>query len=152
MKAQDHTTIIIADATAHEAFNSINSISKWWTENVEGHSQKLNDEFTVHFGETFMTIRVVETIPGQKIVWLVIDCYKHWIKNNKTEWTGTKICFEITEKENKTQVQFIHVGLIPGLECYDGCSSAWSAYIQQSLFGLISAGKGQPTRKETKAV
>ena len=45
MKKQDYHRDITVDATAHEAFESINSVTKWWTENLEGSSQKLNDEF-----------------------------------------------------------------------------------------------------------
>jgi hypothetical protein len=44
MKKQDDTVSIRVNATAQEAFNNINSVSKWWTENLEGNSQKLNDE------------------------------------------------------------------------------------------------------------
>ena len=83
MKKQDYTTTITVNATAQKAFNSINSVSKWWTENLEGSSQKLNDEFTVRFGETFITIKIVELIPDKKILWHVIDCYKHWLKDKK---------------------------------------------------------------------
>ena len=50
MKIQDYTVTITVNATAKEAFDSINNVSRWWTENLEGSSQKLNDEFTVHFG------------------------------------------------------------------------------------------------------
>ena len=46
MKKQDYTVNITVNATAKEAFKSINSVTKWWTEYVEGSSQKLNDEFT----------------------------------------------------------------------------------------------------------
>ena len=50
MKEQDYHTSITVDATAREAFNCINSVTKWWTENPEGSSQKLNDEFTTGRG------------------------------------------------------------------------------------------------------
>jgi len=62
MKKQDYTTTITVNASAQEAFKSINNVSKWWTEDMEGSSQKLNDVFTVRFGETWMTMKVVELI------------------------------------------------------------------------------------------
>ena len=34
--------------------------------------------------------------------------------------------------------------LVPEIECYNDCSNAWSGYIQDSLFNLITTGKGQP--------
>jgi len=147
MSNKDFTTTILVDQTAKEAFNAINSVSGWWTENVEGGANKLNGVFTTHFGETFITMKVVELVPGKKVVWLVTDCYKHWLKGNKTEWTGTKISFEISPKGKKTEVRFTHHGLIPKLECFDGCSNAWGEYIQQSLLSLITTGKGNADAK-----
>ena len=45
MKTQDYTESTTVNATPQEAFKGINSVTKWWTENFEGSSQKLNDEF-----------------------------------------------------------------------------------------------------------
>ena len=150
MKAQDYTTTIAVNATAQEAFQGINSVTKWWTENLEGRSQKLNDEFTVRFGDVHVsTQKLVEIIPDKKVVWLVTDSNLNFIED-KHEWIGTKITFEISEKDNKTQVRFTHLGLVPEDECFDACSNAWGQYIQQSLSGLINTGKGHPTPKEGK--
>ena len=66
----------------------------------------------------------------------------------KQEWTGTKISFEIVEKNNKTAILFTHHGLIPEIECFDACSNAWSDYINNSLRNLVNTDKGQPTPKE----
>jgi hypothetical protein len=149
MEKQDYTVNITVSATAREAFNGINNIPGWWTENWQGNSQNPDDEFTTHFGETFMTMKVAEMIPDQKVVWLVTDSYKHWVQQNRTEWIGTKISFEIAEKGNKTEIRFSHIGLVPGLECYNGCINAWGGYIQQSLSGLLNTGKGKPPPLET---
>lgn len=79
-------------------------------------------------------------IPDQKVVWLVIDSSINFTEDIN-EWTGTKISFEITEKNGKTELLFFHIGLVPEIECFDACSSAWSQLIQQGLFGLITTGK-----------
>jgi hypothetical protein len=64
MKEQDYHASIIVNASAHEAFKSINAVSKWWTENLEGSSQKLNDEFTVRFDDVHVSKqKLVEVIP-----------------------------------------------------------------------------------------
>jgi len=78
----------------------------------------------------------------------VTDCNKPWLKNKK-EWVGTKICFEISEKDNKTQIAFAHLGLVAELECFDACANAWSEYIGQSLWSLLTKGKGRPTPRKT---
>jgi len=147
MKEPDYHTGIIVNASPHEAFNSINNVTKWWTENLEGSSQKLHDEFTVRFEDIhYSKQKIVELIPDRKIVWLVTDSNLSWLKD-KQEWTNTKISFEITNQDNKTQISFTHIGLVPEIECYNDCSSAWGQYIHQSLFSLISTGKGQPEPK-----
>jgi hypothetical protein len=78
----------VADTAANEAFKSVNGVAKWWTENTDGTSEKLNDVFTVYFGETFVKFKVVEFIKEKKVPWLVTDCYLHWL-NDKKEWNGT---------------------------------------------------------------
>ena len=148
MKQEDYHTSITVDVTAHEAFESINNVTKWWTENLEGSSQKLNDEFTVRFGDVhYSKQKLVEIVPDKKVVWLVTDSKLNFIKD-KQEWTNTKIIFEIFPLDNKTQIHFTHKGLVPGIECFDACSNAWSQYIHQSLFNLMATGKGQPEKKQ----
>ena len=148
MEKQDYNASITVDATAQEAFKCINNVTKWWTENLEGRSQELNDEFTVRFGDVhYSRQQLVEVIPDEKVVWLVTDSNLNWIKD-KHEWTNTKISFEIAEKDGKTQVHFTHLGLIPEVECFDACSDAWGQYIKLSLLSLITTGKGQPSLKE----
>ena len=150
MKKQDYHISITVDATAHQAFESINNVTKWWTENLEGGSQKLNDEFTVRFGDVhYSRQKLTELVPDKKVVWLVTDSKLNFIKD-KQEWTNTKIAFEILTQNNKTHVRFTHIGLVPEIECFDACSNAWSEYIQGSLLKLINTGEGQPTRKENK--
>jgi hypothetical protein len=150
MKTPDYHTSIMVDATAHEAFKAINSVTKWWTENLEGNSQKLNDEFSVRFGDVhYSNQKLVEVVPDKKVVWLVTDSKLNFLKD-KQEWTNTKISFELSKLDNRTQIHFAHIGLVPEIECFDACSNAWSQYIQGSLLKLINTGKGQPTAKENK--
>ncbi len=145
MKAEDYNTGITIDAGVKEAFNAINNVYGWWSTDFEGSVNKQGDVFTVHFGDTFITMQIIELIPDRKVVWQVIDSWKHWMKSNNTEWIGTKISFEILEKEDKAQVEFTHVGLVPALDCFDVCSDAWGDYIKNSLRNLINSGVGQPT-------
>ena len=146
MKKQDYHAGIKVEATSEAAFNSINEVSKWWSKDFEGSLQKPDDIFTVHFGEVYIRMKVVEYIPGKKIVWYVTDCNKPWLKNKK-EWKGTQLIWEISENDHKTNINFTHLGLLPEIECFDVCSDAWGDYIKGSLFSLITTGKGKPTAK-----
>jgi hypothetical protein len=144
MKKQDYTASITVDATPQEAFKNINSVTKWWTDDLKGSSQKLNDEFTVRFGDVHMSKqKLVEVIPDKKVVWLVTDSKLNFIED-ESEWTGTKISFELSNNNDKTQIHFTHFGLVPEVECYIDCRRGWDHYIKGSLFKLLTEGKGSP--------
>lgn len=147
MKKQDYHTSITVSATPQEAYKSINHVSKWWTEYIEGSSQKLNDEFTVRFGDVHVsTQKLVELVPGQKVVWLVTDSHLNFVEDEH-EWTNTRISFDISKQGDKTNIQFTHLGLAPGIECYKSCVPAWEYYVKESLFKLLAEGKGTPELK-----
>ena len=148
MENQNFTTTILVDQGPEDVFNAINNVRGWWSEEIEGGTEKLNDEFNYHYKDVHISkMKLIEVIPNEKIVWLVLDNHFNFIKDN-SEWKGNKIIFEITEKDNKTQLQFTQLGLVPAYECYDICRDAWSNYIKNSLRGLITTGKGQPNPKE----
>ena len=148
LSAKDYTLNFTVDASPLEAYNAINNIAKWWTDNLQGSSKKPGDEFTVSFFDEIhvSTQKVVEMIPGKKIVWHVTDSRLNFI-SDKNEWTGTRIIFDIAPKGNKTEIRFTHEGLAPGIECYKDCSNAWGGYLTGSLANLVNTGKGQPTLK-----
>jgi hypothetical protein len=146
MKKQDYTSTIVVNSTAKEAFKCISRVSGWWTENVAGNSENLNDIFTVNFGETFVDFKVIEVIPVKKMVWLVTDCNLHWLSDKK-EWKGTKVIFEISSENSATEIKFTHLGLLPDIQCYNDCVKGWGQYVKDSLYKLITEGKGRPERK-----
>ena len=148
MATSDFTITLSVDRTPNETFNAINNIRGWWTEDMEGRSQKLDDEFTVRFFDDIhvSTQKLVEIIPGKKVVWLVTKSELNFLED-QNEWTGTKISFEITEQNNKTHIYFTHLGLVPEIECYQDCSAGWNRYITGSLLHLLIKGKGKPELK-----
>jgi len=142
-KTSDFTATILVDQSPREAFTAINNVREWWTgePGVEGSTDKLGDEFTYRYKDIhYSKQKLAELIPGKKIVWLITDSKLNFTKD-ESEWTGTKIIFEISEKDNKTQIRFTHVGLVPDIECYNDCSNAWSSYIKNSLRNFITKGK-----------
>src|SRR5882672_6409571 len=124
MTTSDFTTTIVVDQTPKEAFNAINNPRGWWSEEIEGSTDKLNDEFNYHFEDIHRCrLKLIEVIPDKKVVWLVMENYfkpeifddaVHHLRSNdrftndKAEWTDTKISFEISEKDDKTQIRFTH--------------------------------------------
>lgn len=148
MTTKDYTITLLVAQTPKQAFKAINNVRGWWTENLEGNSQKVGDEFTVRFGNVHVSKqKIVEVIPDKKVVWLVTDSKLNFVKD-KDEWTNTRIIFELLDLGDKTQITFTHEGLVPEYECFDACSDAWTDYLEGSLANLINTGKGQPTPKE----
>lgn len=148
MHDQNYTTTFMVDQTPEEAFTAINNVRGWWSEEIEGNTDKLGDEFTYHFADVHRCkMKLTGVIPGKKVVWFVEDNYFSFTKD-KTEWMGTEIMFEISKKDDSTEVRFTHIGLVPEYECYDACSEGWGTYINGSLRSLITTGKGQPNSSQ----
>ncbi|RYE18681.1 MAG: SRPBCC domain-containing protein [Sphingobacteriales bacterium] len=144
METHDFTTTLLVDKTPHEVFDAVNQPEQWWSGEVNGNATKLNDEFTYRYQQFHFTRQsVVEMVPDKKVVWLVTESNLNYIED-KSEWTGTRIIFEITRQDkNKTLLRFTHAGLAPAIECYDACSSTWVRLLQESLLSLINTGEGR---------
>lgn len=149
-KDQNYTATISVEQTPEEVFHAVNNVRGWWSEEIEGSTDHLGDEWTHHYQNVHRCkMKITGFVPGQKVVWLVLDNFFNFTED-KTEWKGTKIIFEISKKGKKTEVRFTHQGLVPDYECFDVCSDAWGGHIKGSLKNLIATGKGQPNRKEKK--
>lgn len=126
-----------------EVFAAINDVPAWWG-NIEGASQQVGDEFIYRHGDMHTSKqRITESIPGKKVVWAILDSQLNFVAD-QTEWNGHTITFDIEAQDGQTKLTFKQQGLIPQLECYDACSGAWTFYVKDSLYKLITTGKGEP--------
>ena len=152
MKNKNFTTTLIVDQTPEEVFNVVRNVRGWWSgyysEEFEGNTEKLNDEFSFRAGggAHYSRQKLIEVIPNKKVVWLVTDSNLDFLEK-KDEWTGTKVVFDISTKANKTQLVFTHDGLMPEIECYNSCAPAWSQYLHNKLLPLITSGNGNTDKK-----
>src|SRR5262245_42402195 len=63
MSDQNYTTAFLVDQTPEEAFAAINNVRGWWSEEIEGRTDKLG-EFNYHYQDIHRcTIKITELVP-----------------------------------------------------------------------------------------
>jgi len=143
MKNPGFTTTISVDQNPEETFAAINNVRGWWSGEIEGNTNKLGAEFTYRYEDVHRSQqKITEFVPGKRVVWQVLDSQLSFVKD-QSEWTGTEIVFEISEKNGKTKVRFTHAGLVPEYECFDDCSIGWDTLVNGNLRKLIATGECQ---------
>jgi hypothetical protein len=148
MTAENYT-ISFKDQSPQQVFAAINNVRDWWSGEIEGSTDELGAEFVYRYQDVHRsTQKITEWVPGRRIVWHVVDAQINFV-NDKAEWNGTDVVFEIIRKGGKTELRFTHVGLVPTIECYGKCAGAWGFYINESLRNLITTGKGDPNERES---
>lgn len=142
MSKQDMTFTLVVDQTPEQVFAAIADVRGWWPGKFTGETDKLGAEFTYRYKDMHTsTQRITEWLPGKRVVWHVTDCSLNFLEQ-KDEWNGTDIVFDIARKDGKTVLTFTHVGLTPKVECYAACLEGWGFCIEKSLYQLITTGKG----------
>jgi len=143
MSKTGYTTALTVNQSPQEVFDAIANVRAWWDGDIEGRTDRLGAVFTYRYKDFHRsTHKITEFAPGKKVVWHTTDASINFVKD-RTEWNGTDIVFEITQKGDQTELRFTHVGLVPTIECYGGCSEAWDSYIANRLRGLIANGEGR---------
>ena len=138
MNDQNFTITFAVNQTPEEAFAAINNVRGWWSGEIEGNTDRLGDEFAYRYEDVHRSKqKITELIPSKRIVWHVLEGYVNFTQD-KTEWTGTDVTFDISRIGDKTEVRFNHVGLVPEYECFDSCSNAWAFYVNSRLRSLIT--------------
>lgn len=143
---QSYTATFTVDQSPEEVFAAVTNVRGWWSEEIVGDTAILGDEFVFEVANThYSKFRLTEVVPNERVVWHTLEARIEFV-DDKDEWTGTDIVFDISQEGGKTRLDFTHVGLAPAVECYDLCSDAWASYIRGSLRNLITTGKGAPAR------
>jgi uncharacterized protein YndB with AHSA1/START domain len=144
MKIHDFTTSFLVSEPPEEVFNAVINVRGWWSEQIEGRTDALNEVFSYHYQDVHRCrIKIIEFMPDRRVVWLVEDNYFNFV-NDKSEWKNTEIHFELRKRDDQTELVFTHKGLVPAYECYSICADSWGNYIRGSLKDLIVNGKGNP--------
>ncbi len=136
----DFTLSFTVDQAPEIAYAAINDPRLWWSGEFEGSTDRLGDVFSYRY-QAFHTSKqqVIEQVPNKRVAWRVLDAQLNFVED-RTEWNGTTITFDIKRRGEETEIVFTHVGLKPNGECYDTCSDAWTSLIKGSLKQLIESG------------
>ncbi|MBL7932943.1 MAG: SRPBCC domain-containing protein [Bacteroidia bacterium] len=141
MKNENFTYSFNTAKSVEEVFDILLDVKKWWSglfeETITGKSRQPNDEFVFKAGGGVHNTkqRLIELIPGKKVVWLVTESSLTFLKEPK-EWEGTKFRFDLESDGKRTNVTFTHEGLTPEIECYADCSAGWSGYMDKLKIAL----------------
>ena len=160
----DYSTSFTVQQSAEEVYAAILNVGAWWTGEIEGRADEVGAEFAYrHLPQHYSLQRVVELEPGRRVVWQVVESKLAFV-SEPSEWTGSQIVFDILSGTASsgpdrahsigdgsdhgsvvgTELRFTHLGLMPEVECFGACSTAWRHYVNGSLHSLISTGEGLP--------
>lgn len=126
----EHTT----PEQAYEALTTLDGLAGWWTEQTTGGTE-IGGVIAFRFKDDGFDMRVVELVPGERVLWEVVG--------GPAEWIGTQIRFEIRRDGDYTLVLFKHEGWREPIEFMHHCSTKWGVFMM-SLKRLLESGKGEP--------
>ncbi len=144
--SRSFTTTLTVERTPEEVFAAITNVRGWWSGDIEGPTDQVGGEFTYRYEDLhYSKQQVTELVPGKRVVWLVVDSSLQFVED-KREWNGTRVTFDIARKGDKTEIRFTHAGLLPTHECYPMCSSALERLRRRQPAGDSSRpGRASPT-------
>jgi uncharacterized protein YndB with AHSA1/START domain len=117
-----------------KAINTIEGLSNWWTTDTQGECRKGGIIQFRFGGQTGADMKVLDSIPNEKISWLVVESYYGW--------EDTHITFLLDENEGKTRVRFSHDNWQDNDDFYAQCCFSWGRYME-SLRQYCQTGTGE---------
>ena len=143
----DYTRQVQAACSAADAFVALTDhIDHWWSRDFDGRADAVGQEFTVRFGRTFKTFRVVELEPDSKVVWLCVASHLDLDGlKTKSEWDATRVEWTLQHMGGVTIIEVSHFGLTPALGCHGACEQGWDHFLEHSLVPFLETGTGRPS-------
>jgi uncharacterized protein YndB with AHSA1/START domain len=124
----------------YKALTTIEGLSAWWTTTMQGEN-KVGGVLQFRFGAGGFDMKVLELDPARRVLWQVVE--------GPEEWIGTKISFDLNQKDDWTIVLFKQEGWKQPVEFMHHCSTKWAVFLL-SLKSLLETGKGAPYPNDIK--
>lgn len=133
-------------AQVYKALSTIEGLSNWWTEEVEGDTNigaKIKFIFRADTGNIKgeMVMEIQELEPQKNVRWRCVD--------GPPEWIGTDITFDLSVQNGQTIIIFGHRNWKEEIEFMAHCSMKWAVFLL-SLREYIEKGKGKPSPHDLK--
>jgi hypothetical protein len=139
-KPAKYSVEIEISKSPEDVFEHVIDLKRWWSEEFEGESIKLNTEFVFKTGDThYSKNKVIDFVPNKKVAWLTTESIR---KTDNYDWTGTKFIFELTPKGNNTLLRFTYDGVVLENES-ERLVEICDITIKDMFYNFITHGKGK---------
>ena len=124
----------------YRELTTLQGLSGWWTTDTRGESKE-GGVLQFRFGTGGFDMKVLELRPAKRVLWQVVE--------GPEEWIGTRIRFDLDQRDDWTILLFKHEGWREPVEFMHHCSTKWAVFLL-SLKSLRETGKGAPWPNEIK--
>jgi len=143
----NYTHEIAVSSTPSETYQALTTgFDKWWTTSCNA-IYEIGEKITFRFGASYWVMQVTKLIPNRLVEFACIEAHHEHDglpSSIINEWQGTKLQWEINMQDDKTNIVFVHEGLVPSLDCFEVCEKGWDYYFANSLKQYLETGVGSP--------
>jgi Activator of Hsp90 ATPase homolog 1-like protein len=109
---------------------SADGFKQWWAADVSGNDAAGPIELGFFNRSTVYRLRSNESTKPQ---------HASWLCESGKEWSGTRLLFDLTEQNGKTQLRFTHADWAAETEYFTSCNTTWG----ELMFRLKAAAEGK---------
>jgi uncharacterized protein YndB with AHSA1/START domain len=124
----------------YQALATVDGLSGWWTSTTSGESAP-GKTIEFRFGKHVSPMRVEELEPNRRVVWQS--------KEQNSEWSDTRLTFELSEDAGRTTLMFGHRAWKEGSTFFAHCSMKWATFLL-SLREYVETGSGHPFPRDVQ--
>jgi len=130
-----HQLVIKANpGKVYEAIITQEGLASWWCKNTIARPE-VGFTNVFAFGTDRSEFKVSNLSPNKNVEWKCI--------NSNDEWVGTRVSFDLEEKNGNTVLRFTQDGWRAVTELFAVCNYHWAQFLR-SLKSLCETGTGNP--------